>query len=319
MSDYYDVNAISNSSLSCIDPTMGGSPKKFKNFLEKNYEKKNSVSLERGTLLHSWIEKPDEFVVSDIVKPSEKVCEIIEHIFNNYAEDWVISEKEIICNTAKDKGYGKNWKDDTLYKKVWEEGGREYYEFLASSDGKICVDAATANTLRNCQQSILENDAATALLMHPEALKELEVYWTWEGLDLKAKIDCLIIDHENKVIKLVDLKTTYSAYGFKKSFEEWKYYRQLAFYSIAVTQYLIENYAKKDIDLSGYDVRPYIVAVETKAPFSCVVYEVDDSYLDSGLSDAEILLRKLQWHYETDVWHQSKEEYENGGVMKLSI
>ena len=56
-------------------------------------------------------------------------------------------------------------------------------------------------------------------------------------LSCKSLLDRLIIDHTEKKIILVDLKTTADVNNFKHSIEEYDYRRQLAYYWLAIHWY----------------------------------------------------------------------------------
>ena len=72
--DYYSVGSredivLSSSSFSYLDPEQGGSIQKFLSFFDKQVEKTSSKSLENGTVVHAYVEKPGQFTVAAIPKP----------------------------------------------------------------------------------------------------------------------------------------------------------------------------------------------------------------------------------------------------------
>lgn len=73
-----DNPVISNSALSCINPEQGGSIRKFLNFFSGEGERKNSLSLEKGKLIHKYIENKDAFVLSELVEPTEMMSKLIK-------------------------------------------------------------------------------------------------------------------------------------------------------------------------------------------------------------------------------------------------
>ena len=77
--DYFSIKAISSSSLRYYDRSHGGSPSKFKSFIENEFERKETTSMEKGTLLHKWNENRDTFIISDVEKPSETISKIIAY------------------------------------------------------------------------------------------------------------------------------------------------------------------------------------------------------------------------------------------------
>lgn len=86
--DYYDVGTgdnpvISNSSLTTLNPEQGGSIAKFMNFFTKKEEGEEKNKLVEGKLLHRYIEKPDQFVVSEIEKPGGMLGDLCDALFIN--------------------------------------------------------------------------------------------------------------------------------------------------------------------------------------------------------------------------------------------
>lgn len=82
---FTNESEISHSALCKLDPEMGGCPQAFINsFVE---ETKESPSMEKGNLLDSWLEKPSEFAVSELDKPTEKMADFTEQFFSHYLQD----------------------------------------------------------------------------------------------------------------------------------------------------------------------------------------------------------------------------------------
>lgn len=82
---YYDVGTpedprVSSSSLKELNPEQGGSIISFLNFFREKTEKNDSLALERGKLIHSYIEKPDNFIIADIEKPTEMMSGLLERV-----------------------------------------------------------------------------------------------------------------------------------------------------------------------------------------------------------------------------------------------
>ena len=127
-------------------------------------------------------------------------------------------------------------------------------------------------------------------------------------------IDRLIIDTNNKIIKLVDIKTTISLRKFKESVYTFNYHRQMAFYTMAIYWY-IKNVL--NIDVEDFKFEVYIVAIKNAQPHDVKVYKFDDDILNKGLDEIAYLMNKIAWHFDTDLWEYSREYYEGNGLDKL--
>ncbi len=82
--DYFSVDAISKSRLDAIDPEMNGSPTKYLNFINQDEERKISIDMERGSLIHKYVEDPKKFIVLEVDKPSDKLGEVADYVINNF-------------------------------------------------------------------------------------------------------------------------------------------------------------------------------------------------------------------------------------------
>jgi len=288
--NYYEQYGISNSSLKYLNPEEGGSPLRFKNFLDNKADKWESTSLERGTLLHSWVEDPSKFIVEDIDKPSSPYDKVAEYI--STLDQSQNLDSAIIAKFRADNFY-KSWKDETILTK-FKENCTEYLKFLNKRDGKIVMTKATKEIVDSCKQSILNHPLANNLLFNIERtapsedimyedyekFNELEFYWNYNDMPLKSRIDRLLIKDNHAV--LVDLKTTSYAKSFFKtgSFESYRYYRQMAFYVNAIRTNMphITN------------IEVYMVVVETTKYYETLVVKLSEETLKRGYDEFMKLL-----------------------------
>jgi PDDEXK-like domain of unknown function (DUF3799) len=341
--DYFDIGnpekiVLSSSYIKYINPEEGGSPKLFIDALANNKEKKNSISLERGTLLHDWQERRDDFIIADFEKPTDNIAKVIDTLFfrnkesfnaNGYTWENLIPEIHNIC---KENGYGQSWKPDTLIKKIEDGNGKAYLNHLFQSDGKIAVTAATAEVLANCIKSINEHPSANKYLKGSEfddetVLKEVIVIWKKEvtldsgiivDLLFKSKLDVVKINVKDRVVKVTDLKTVGgSVYMFYKgNYKYYRYYRQLAFYKEAVLSMLTDMYS--DINPKEWTIECYIVGVETSGQFECQVFKVSDNDLELGAKEIYDVTFRVAEHIATSNW-TTPLEYVNKEFIELEL
>lgn len=84
--NYYNVGdrdniVVSNSSLSHLNPQEGGSIISFLQFFDEKAEEKTSLALNRGKLIHKYIENPKLFVVADEEKPTDMMSSFLESVY----------------------------------------------------------------------------------------------------------------------------------------------------------------------------------------------------------------------------------------------
>lgn len=333
MSNYYNIGTredivISNSSLTYINPLQGGNPKKFLTFFDDQVEKKISVNMERGTLLHDWHEHPDEFVVSDMVKPEGVMGQWADAVyallaqseggFQNYNSDIVL--------LAKGSFYS-NIKDPIKAKDNFDKNGKDYVESLFQANGKIIVTSKTGTILKSQIAALQAHKKANHMLFGnvsstSERKKELEVYWQVdvEGLDVplkfKAKLDDSIFDFKNKVVYLNDLKSTGKPVSlFKGSFISFRYYRQIAFYVNALFQYLLQL----GEDPNEWTIVPRMVAVDNTPQFNVHTFTIAEEWVTQGQEECKNLISRVAWQIKNNEWVYTPDEVENKYDMYIDF
>ena len=118
----------------------------------------------------------------------------------------------------------------------------------------------------------------------------------------------------NKKIILIDLKTTSDVWNFKHSVEEFDYYRQIAYYLLAITWYM------KDcgIDISDYDSEAYIIAIQTNGNNEVRVFDMfDEQEILDRKDTITYALSEISYHISSGNWDHSRNYYEGDGVENL--
>lgn len=317
---------VSNSTLKLINPAEGGTPQKF---LSGFKDKKQSDALDLGTAVHQMTLEKDKYYVSDVEKPSGKVGEVIDRYFaytSNGMED-----KEAIILACQESDYYKNNLTDVRIANVLK-AGEVYLSHLVDSHactGCITLTSEMKGKLDNCLESIQGNPLAVEALTPPgvvynedvlimdavatmpspdeDSFEDVEV-----NIKLKAKIDCWAVDVENKVLTLVDLKTTgngvnnfnsttYEQLGLdgdlyvrknEGSFQKFRYYRQMALYSEMLQAYAEQTYGFDE----SWTYNIQMVVVETTPPHLSHVFTVTQPWLNIGTVEYTSLLRRVAFH-----------------------
>lgn len=324
---YYDVVAISNSSLSNINAAQGGHCKKYKAFISGDLEKKNTLSLERGKLLHKWIENSEAFVISDIDAPHEEAVKWLTIVLNKEKE-WIEINQEVIpkeifeefiLEAKKQISFHDNYRKAEVIINLFNSFS-EYYNFIKYPSDKICLSSATRNILLSTYTSLYTHPIAHKLLFEPlmdlQVLNEQAIYFDINGVKCKSLLDRVIIDHKYKNIKIIDLKTTSKAVSnYPNEFIYYRTYRQLAFYKKAIVELLKQlNY----VEIETYEIECIIVAVETVGQFTTQVFNIHSDWIDKGTEEYLQLIDLINWHTQTDNWELTKEEYLGTNVLEYN-
>lgn len=327
---YFSIPALSNSDMAAIYHEQGGSPAKYKKYIiDREKPKEETPSLENGKLIHLYVEKPTEFVVSDVDRPTDMLAEWVEEVFKSYSQfdSSYISKENVSLKLACIKYKGDRYKPLKDEVKIWEkfQEGFEYLKHLCLTIAKpLCITSGQKVTIENCINSLKTNPYAKKLLFDlpdtfgDEVLSEQAYCWNEVvgdySIPAKGLLDRLIIEHSKKRITLVDLKTTSKPISrFIDSIEKYRYYRQLAWYLNAIYNCILKG--KPDIAEWKVDIR--IVAVETTGLYETKVFTLSSEYLSKGYEEINQILKTLKFAMKNDQWVYTEEELINNGVIKL--
>jgi hypothetical protein len=150
------------------------------------------------------------------------------------------------------------------------------------------------------------------------------------GEDCKALLDGILIDHENRTIEPYDLKTIgKSVYDFPISYLQFGYYRQCAFYELAL---LSDKSPIKHLLDEGYTLKDFIfIVVESKVSSShpAIIFETCKKDRDVGLLGGYVgnkyykgineLIEDYKYHRDNDYWDLPKDLHFNSGRINLNI
>ena len=322
--DYHKIRAVSSHSLANFEE----SPLTFKKFLEEELEKEDKRYLDFGRQIHMRILEPKLFKDSYTVLNYELPKSEQQKTFCTlYVENSHLSKEErlILAYTnaysVKGKSDDKVLSDATeMYEKI-----KDYLTYLTKAKKyKEVLTFAKKQKIDTCYFNTYNHKLANELLFDKDpkeegvhSYNELEIQWQHPihlSVPCKSMIDRLIIDTNNKVIKLVDIKTTISLRKFKESVYEFNYHRQMAFYTMASYWY-IKNVLKMDVE--DYKFEVYIVAIKNIPPHEVKVYKIEDHILNQGLDEIAMIMNKISWHFDSDLWEYSREYYEGNGLDKL--
>lgn len=183
-----------------------------------------------------------------------------------------------------------------------KDGKALWAEFVKKSTGKTIIDAEQYVTAQACARSVLTHPVASGLLANC-ADREAAVVWTDPdtGILCKGKIDGL----NREAGTLIDLKTAANASPaeFQRVIANREYHTQAGMYGAG-------------LEAVGHPVsESYLIAVETKAPFPCVVYRLTPETAEIGRMEASRLLRVYGICMKANKWPG----YSDHAVVDISI
>ena len=329
---YEDVSRYSNSDIGYF---LKYGPKSLKDYKNGSGVKLEGSFLEKGTMIHEYILQPDEFwkdyIILDFevpkVKQQKDFCEA-------YA-----SSLELLEDEKKLKAYKSSYNNSKSWQIALKEATElcnkysQYIEYLKVKDTKKVISFADLNMLKKIKANIEAHKKANELLYNLpvtfEQHNEFHINWekTFNEPDLiqpdgkklfircKSLLDRVCFDHVNKKIILIDLKTTQNVYNFAHSVEEYDYYRQIAYYGLAIQWYMQEVL---NLNSEEYDFEAYIIAIGKDANNEIRVFNMkDDTMLNNRIDLISNTLKRISWHISTDQWEHTQEYYEQDGIEEL--
>jgi len=327
--EYYANPRVSSSSLKWFEE----SPRYFKAKLDKEIEEESKSYFEIGKKVHMRLLEPEEYsknyIYLDVKLPKsdnqKKFCDTyLSYKFKGTKDSKLIDAYKANYTTSgmsDDKileAANKIYKDLTSYL-TYLKKRIECKDVLTHSDHTYIEDAYKL-VQEHCAAKQLLYLTEEDKLHNVEEHNEFVIFFEWNIEDTKipckAMIDRFVVDYDNKIVKLIDVKTTGKINSFQDSFESFKYYRQLAFYWLA-----LGNYFKHEKGINIFDDEwkheSYIVAIGKGEFTSVKVFKPNESWLNTGYDELYLMMPQIAWHFDTNQWEHSREYYENQGIEKL--
>jgi len=161
---------------------------------------------------------------------------------------------------------------------IWNESKRTkaYKEFCAEHGDKYIISDVERENLETMTEKVNAHPEAGTILHDTQ--KEVSLFWENNAGKCKARIDAL----DSSLI--CDLKTTSAIHPAKFQSQAWSlgYFEQMGWYAAG---YEAEF---------GHMPDAYIIALESKAPFDVVVFELSGSALKYGKQEAEKIAKMYQ-------------------------
>lgn len=323
---YEDLTRISNSNIGWF---LKKGPRYLKEMLDGKEGLKASF-LDKGTMIHEYILQPEEFwkdyIILDFAVPKVKQQkDLLEFYSTARLVDPFASEDNILLKSYE-AAYNNNKSKEKKIQEAKElvELYQNYIEYFRNKDSKKVISFADFNMLKAIKKNMEDHKKANELLFkYPETFEvhnEFHINWEYPNastlgdLPCKSLLDRVMIDHTNKKIILVDIKTTADIYNFKHSIEEFDYCRQLAYYWLAIHWYF-KNELKLNIE--EYEYETYIIAVQSHDGYEVRVFKFNPKTVEERLVAIDYAIKRIAWHKDNNLWDHMKEYYDEDGAEMI--
>ena len=236
----------------------------YKDYILKDREERTDKHLIQGKLIHLLLLQPEEFdnqfVLLPAKLPSESLRKVLK-LMPNHTQEKELSKVDdtVILDCLHEVNLYQSLKDaDKRVAKVRTPECEDYYRFLSTTNKNI-IDVDTLEKCKESVELIKDNEKVQKLLQDEPTdfeMDDIEVYneipleCNLDNYDfgLKGIIDRYVVDHKNKIIKIIDFKTTGKTITeFPETVQFYNYWLQAAVYMTLVTKNLSEKEADYQI------------------------------------------------------------------------
>jgi len=234
-------------------------------------------------------------------QPTTKLKDYSKHILS-----WLV-EDNTFQNLANDKDLtkeGAKTGDEKRLAKILTTSCFDYFSYLQSSGDRDVMDQETydrclegVNVVRD-DKSIMEllslGDSSFELLeVHNELPLEMEL--KDQPFGLKGIIDNLVIDYENKEVRINDVKTTSKSLNeFESSLEYYKYWMQAAIYlKLAIA--FVQKELGKEQSLKEWNIKFHFIVLDRYN--NVYAFPVSNESMLDWQARLKEIITKANYHY----------------------
>jgi hypothetical protein len=333
---FKDTKGVSYSRLS----KLAESPQAYQAGL---VEEPDSSAISLGSAVDIKLTQPDKFDEEIYVMTTDKPGSDLMQKFVDVLVSTQDKEKAWLASGFK-IGIDAVWKK-------FEKEGKAYHEALMIAGKRQILDATDLFKANQIVTTLQTNpytkkyfvpEDGVELIFQPMILWDLMYHSLLEDgksatVQAKSVLDVIRIDHKNKLIQPIELKT--GAESFMKSYWRYKRYLQGAMYHTAVyksvfeeedvaDQYTTENirfifadtnlwYPPRIYNMTDNDIavgtygKQYKTLVMNHPP---IIAGINDHWKIKGYAQ---LAAELEWHQKMDKWDYSYDVYQRNGEVDI--
>ena len=294
---------------------------------------KTGAALEFGQLVDILITRPEDkdeiFHTKAIEKPTASLLQLADSILM----DALVNDEEFEDITygqielrIKELGLWSSMVDNAKLRAKYDND--LFYNYLKESiaaKGKIIVTPEILSAATKCANVLLYHDYTKEFFEETddiEVIKQAKILYKFKGIQCKAMLDLIVIDHKNKIIKPFDIKTGAELPGdFQIPFYKYRYYLQVVAYLLA-----IQSIVEQSDEFRDYKIEPFrFMYVSKKLPDVPVIFEVPEKLLNSfvdgwddnrGFMD---LLLDYDYYTSNSIYHTERRVVEKKGKFTITL
>jgi hypothetical protein len=228
----------------------------YSHYVLKQRDDSYDQNMVEGSLIHCLLldkeNFDDKFVLSPADTPSDSQRDILDSLYIHYKSLEDDSREELhdfsraILELLQDRNLYQSMKESTRIDKMINETTHAYWEYLKKAEGKLIIDQDTYDFAKSVVDKVTTNSVVMDTMGFfgdemngVSCTNEVELIMEPDASDypfgFRGFVDNLVIDKENKVIRINDLKkTSKTLSSFQDSIEYFNYWAQAALYTILI-------------------------------------------------------------------------------------
>jgi hypothetical protein len=277
-----------------------------------NREERDDAHLVNGKIIHALLLEPEKFnqnfVIAPTSLPTGNTKKVVDTVFRHHSELKTNGDQRTelaefegaILDVMRDINYFQNLKtDQQRLDKVITSDTISYWGFLQTKGSKTLIDQESYDFCKNAVDLIKTDKEVCNLIGcdvtdfdNKEVYNELylECQVTNKAFGLKGIIDNIVIDHDQKVISINDIKTTSKDLkDFPETVEFYNYWLQAVIYCTIVGVKFINLYEK------GYKIKFNFVVIDKS--YQVYAFPVSETTLGNWMEKLLGVIEKADWHY----------------------
>lgn len=289
-------------------------------------KKEETQALKIGSLVDNLLFETknyieEEYYVFDGVKPTETLGILCDIIIKNYIN--IPSEEQVLKIISHNKLWS-NIKDvEKLKLKFNNSDFWSYLKCIFETVNKTIVTTKDMNDAMELK-TILETHEYSKHIIAPENENYNQFYFEFKYLNFNFRgiIDKIIINHEIKKVRFIDLKTgADSILDFENSFIKWRYYFQGTIYTLAFDA-ICENLGLEDYTLEDFEF--LYISKKEKIP---MLFKMSKNWFNASVNGFNIgkykyrglneICEEISWCVKNNEYQIPKHIIESNGELYL--
>ena len=265
----------------------------------------------------------NRYYIYDENKPTAMLGQLCDIILNNYDS---LPKLEVILKIVRNNAFWSNiTKEETLIAKFDNNEFWEYLKIQFKIKDKLVITFNEHLSAKNTVNTLLSHEYSKDIFYNDfENYHELPFEIEYKNFKFKGILDIFQIDHKNKKVRMIDLKTgSGKSETFLKSFMDYRYYYQGAIYRMAfkyfcdkfnLVDYTLENF--KFLFIGKSENIPIIFEFTERWNQAAIKgFKTKSGYFYTGIDEN---LEKIYYHWKHNKYDFSKDVYEQNGCLILN-